>query len=124
MVGEQARYAIKFFESFNYNRNIIKKKGKNMDFINEKVLFVSLFVLIIHSIETLAYAVRLSGARVKLIASALSLFNVMVIVSRLANMMQQPFTGSLIDTAPKQGSLEFVKMEFRVLIGSSTLGTL
>ncbi|MBA2875796.1 lipid II flippase Amj family protein [Thermaerobacillus caldiproteolyticus] len=95
-----------------------------MDFVNEKVLFISLFILIIHSIETLAYAVRLSGARVKLIASALSLFNVMVIVSRLANMMQQPFTGSLIDTAPKHGALEFVKMEFRVLIGSSTLGTL
>jgi Alternate to MurJ len=95
-----------------------------MEFINEKVLFVSLFILIIHSIETLAYAVRLSGARVKLIASALSLFNIMVIVSRLANMMQQTFTGSLIDTAPKHGALEFVKMEFRVLIGSSTLGTL
>jgi hypothetical protein len=116
--------AIKVCEFLDYNRNIIEKEGKNMDFINEKVLFVSLFILIIHSIETLAYAVRLSGTRVKLIASALSLFNVMVMVSRLANMMQQPFTGSLIDTTPKQGALEFVKMEFRVLIGSSTLGTL
>ncbi|WP_374967562.1 lipid II flippase family protein [Lysinibacillus sp. RS5] len=36
---------------------------------------IGLFILIIHSIETLAYAVRLSGARVKLLASALSLFN-------------------------------------------------
>jgi Alternate to MurJ len=62
-----------------------------MDFINEKVLLISLFILINHSIETLAYAVRLSGVRVKLIASALSLFNVMVIVSRLANMMQHFF---------------------------------
>ncbi|AUJ26950.1 hypothetical protein A21D_03916 [Virgibacillus dokdonensis] len=38
-------------------------------------------IFVIHSIETLAYAVRLSGARVKMIASALALFNVMVIVS-------------------------------------------
>ncbi|WP_374099734.1 lipid II flippase family protein [Sediminibacillus dalangtanensis] len=65
-----------------------------MELFTEKLLFIALFIFIIHSIETLAYAVRLSGARVKMIASALSLFNIMVIVSRLANMMQQPFTGT------------------------------
>ena len=95
-----------------------------MEFITEKLVFIFLFIFIIHSIETLAYAVRLSGARVKMIASALSLFNLMVIVSRLANMMQQPFTGSLIDTAPKENTLEFVESQYRVLIGASTLGTL
>ncbi|QDQ03513.1 DUF2837 family protein [Lysinibacillus fusiformis] len=85
---------------------------------------ISLFILIIHSIETLAYAVRLSGARVKLLASALSLFNIMVMVSRLANMMQQPFTGSLIDTAPKENALAFVEQQFRIIIGAASLGTL
>ncbi|KAB8127375.1 DUF2837 family protein [Gracilibacillus oryzae] len=95
-----------------------------MEFFTEKVLFIALFIFIIHSIETLAYAVRLSGARVKMIASALSLFNIMVIVSRLANMMQQPFTGSLIDNAPKENALEFVEAQFRVLIGASTAGTI
>ncbi|MDL4839412.1 lipid II flippase Amj family protein [Aquibacillus rhizosphaerae] len=85
---------------------------------------IALFILIIHSIETLAYSVRLSGARVKLLASALSLFNMMVMVSRLANMMQQPFTGSLIDNAPEENALEFVAIQYRVLIGSATLGTI
>ncbi|OEH94257.1 hypothetical protein BFG57_09290 [Bacillus solimangrovi] len=85
---------------------------------------IALFICIIHCIETLAYAVRLSGARVKMIASALSLFNVMVIVSRLANMMQQPFTGSLIDTAPSENTLHFVENQYRFLIGSSTFGTI
>ncbi|TWT09394.1 DUF2837 family protein [Planomicrobium sp. CPCC 101079] len=85
---------------------------------------IALFVLIIHSIETLAYAVRLSGARVRLLASALSLFNVMVMVSRLANMMQQPFTGSLVDAAPAANALAFVENQYRVIIGSSTLGTI
>lgn len=94
-----------------------------MDFLTEKLIFIALFIFIIHSIETLAYAVRLSGARVKMIASALSLFNVIVIVSRMANMMQQPFTGSLIDTAPKSNTLEFVETQFRFLIGASTVGT-
>jgi hypothetical protein len=95
-----------------------------VEFLTEKLLFIALFIFIIHSIETLAYAVRLSGARVRMIASALSLFNIMVIVSRLANMMQQPFTGSLIDTAPKQNTLEFVETQFRFLIGASTVGTI
>src|SRR5690606_37661896 len=75
-------------------------------------------------IETLAYAVRLSGVRVRLLASALSLFNVMVMVSRLANMMQQPFTGSLIDSAPETNTFEFVEAQYRMIIGSSTIGTI
>ncbi|KZE37149.1 hypothetical protein AV656_11245 [Bhargavaea cecembensis] len=95
-----------------------------MDYFTGKLIFIILFIFIIHSIETLAYAVRLSGARVKMIASALSLFNIMVIVSRMANMMQQPFTGSLIDTAPKENALEFVEIQFRMLIGAATAGTL
>lgn len=95
-----------------------------MDILTDKLIMIGLFILIIHSIETLAYAVRLSGARVKLLASALSLFNVMVMVSRLANMMQQPFTGSLTDTAPKENTLAFVEQQFRVLIGAASLGTL
>jgi len=94
-----------------------------LDIITEKLIYIAIFIFIIHSIETLAYAVRLSGARVKMIASALSLFNIMVMISRLANMMQQPFTGSLIDTAPDNHALEFVEKQFRFLIGASTVGT-
>lgn len=95
-----------------------------MDIVTEKLIYIALFIFIIHSIETLAYAVRLSGARVKMIASALSLFNIMVMVSRLANMMQQPFTGSLIDTAPSHNAQDFVATQFRFLIGASTVGTM
>lgn len=94
-----------------------------MDYFTDRVLFISVFILIIHCIETLAYAVRLSGARVKMIASALSLFNLMVIVSRMANMMQQPFTGSLVDLAPQENTLLYVENQYRVLIASSTAGT-
>ncbi len=48
----------------------------------------------------------------------------MVMISRLANMMQQPFTGSLIDTAPSDNAQEFVATQFRFLIGASTVGTI
>jgi hypothetical protein len=96
----------------------------SLEFITVKVLLISLFIILIHSIETLAYAVRLSGARVKLIASGLSLFSMIVIVSRMANMMQQPFTGSIVDTAPEENFLAFVENQYRVLIGASTVGTI
>jgi hypothetical protein len=95
-----------------------------MEYESLTLLSIFLFIFIIHSVETLAYAVRLSGARVKMIASALSLFNIMVVVSRLANMLQQPFTGSLIDNAPQENALEIVETQFRILIGASTIGTL
>jgi hypothetical protein len=95
-----------------------------IELITDKLIMIALFILIIHSIETLAYAVRLSGARVRLLASALSLFNVMVMVSRLSNMMQQPFTGSLIDKAPSDNALTFVEHQFRIIIGSASIGTL
>jgi hypothetical protein len=101
----------------------IKKGAVVVEFVSLPVISIALFILIIHSIETLAYAVRLSGARVKLIASGLSLFNMMVIVSRMSNMMQQPFTGGLIDAAPEGRELEVIEGQFRVLIGASTLGT-
>lgn len=95
-----------------------------MEIVTEKLIMIALFILIIHSIETLAYAVRLSGARVRLLASALSLFNVMVMVSRLANMMQQPFTGSLVDTAPADNALAYVENQYRIIIGAASIGTL
>ncbi|MRX73801.1 DUF2837 family protein [Bacillus lacus] len=95
-----------------------------MSVFTVKVLFVSVFLMVIHSIETLAYAVRLSGARVKLIATALSLFSMMVIFSRMANMMQQPVTGSLLDTANSANPLLLVEKQFRILIMASTAGTI
>lgn len=89
-----------------------------------QVIYIALFILIIHSIETLAYAVRLSGARVGLIASALSLFNILVMVSRMANMMQQPFTGSLLDHAKEQNAMALLTEQFRFIIGASSIGTI
>lgn len=92
-----------------------------MDVITWKVLFICLFIMIIHTIETLAYGTRLSGARVRMIASALSLFSIMVIFSRTSNMIHQPFTGSLIDNAT---GISVVEQQFRIIIGAASIGTI
>ena len=96
-------------------QSLISRKDLEESYIARyysQVLFIFCFLLLIHSIETLAYATRLSGARVGFIASALSLFNVMVIVSRMSNMVQQPFTGHLIDAAGSN-ALSLVGAQFR-----------
>lgn len=83
--------------------------------------------MIIHTIDTVAYATRLSGARVGFLASAFSLFNILVIFSRMSNMIQQPLTGSLIDIAGRINKLEavtIVEQQYRYIIASGTVGTL
>lgn len=83
--------------------------------------------MIIHAIDTVAYATRLSGARVGYLASAFSLFNVLVIFSRMSNMIQQPLTGSLIDLAGENdyhSALVLVEQQYRFIIASGTVGTL
>ena len=39
-------------------------------------------------------------------------------------MMQQPFTGSLVDTAPTENAMTFVEHQFRLIIGAASLGTI
>ncbi|MGE6256340.1 lipid II flippase Amj family protein [Heyndrickxia sporothermodurans] len=96
-----------------------------MELITGKLIIIALFLLIITMIETLAYSTRISGARVKLIATAISLFSTLVIVSRLSTMIQQPLTGKLIAAVPKDSNpLNFIEEQYRILIWVTTVGVL
>ncbi len=91
--------------------------------MNDKLLLILLFTLLINAIETLSYAARLAGTRTARLASAFSLFNIIVIFSRTANMVQMVLIASLIDRAMTSGSLNVVKEQFHWIIGSASLGT-
>lgn len=95
-----------------------------MHLITSKVVAISLFLMIITMIETLAYSTRISGARVKLIATAVSLFSTLVIVSRFSTMIQQPLTAKLIAEAPEFNKLNFIEDQYRILIGVTSIGVL
>ncbi|MGE7921149.1 lipid II flippase Amj family protein [Viridibacillus sp. NPDC093762] len=95
-----------------------------MELITSKVVAIALFLLIITAIETLAYSTRISGTRVKLIATAISLFSTLVIVSRFSTMIQQPLTAKLIAEAPDLNKLGFIEDQYRILIGVTSLGVL
>ncbi len=87
-----------------------------MELITGKVIIISIFLLVVTMIETLAYSTRISGSRVKLIATALSLFSTLVIVSRFSTMIQQPLTAKLIAEAPDSQKLIFIEDQYRILL--------
>ncbi|PEJ48462.1 hypothetical protein CN692_23680 [Bacillus sp. AFS002410] len=95
-----------------------------MEIITGKVIIISVFIFIVTMIETLAYSTRISGARVKLIATALSLFSTLVIVSRFSTMIQQPLTAKLIAQAPDTNKLAYLEEQYRILIGVTSIGVL
>ncbi|MFD3449362.1 lipid II flippase Amj family protein [Microbacteriaceae bacterium 4G12] len=95
-----------------------------MEVITSKVMIISLFLLLITMIETLAYSTRISGARVKLIATALSLFSTLVIVSRFSTMIQQPLTAKLIAQAPEINKLHYIEAQYRIFIWVTSIGVL
>lgn len=95
-----------------------------MEVLTGKVIAISIFLLIITMIETLAYSTRISGTRVKLIATAISLFSTLVLVSRFSSMIQQPLTAKLIAEAPEINKLSFIEEQYRIFITVTSLGVL
>lgn len=89
-----------------------------------KLVIVIVFTAMIHMIDTLSYSVRLAGIRTKRLAMALSLFNIIVLISRTANMIQAPLLGSIVDKAIGEGNSTFLLKDFRWIIFSATLGSI
>lgn len=87
-------------------------------------LVVELFVLtaVIHMVDTLAYSVRLNSVKSGQFALSLSLFNLISLVARTANVLQGPLVGTIVDRSIK-GNYDPI-FYFRGVILSSTAGTL
>lgn len=90
----------------------------------EKLLIICVFVGIIHMIETLAYSVRLAGLKTGKLVVALSLFNIIVIVSRTANMVQAPLTGKLGDTVQSKEDLPLLLHQLQTILLAASIGTI
>src|SRR4030095_5765290 len=77
---------------------------------------------VIHLIGTLAYAARIAGIRTGHVATALTLFNLLILVSRTSNSFQAPFLAKRIETSlPVSGST--LLSDFQWLLGSAALAT-
>ncbi|NMA83712.1 MAG: DUF2837 family protein [Epulopiscium sp.] len=89
---------------------------------NSLLLKLIIFTIIIHIIDTLSYSVRLNSVKSGNFALSLSLFNLVVLISRTANMFQSPLIGKMIDESI---SMEYDPIiEVRYVILAATIGTL
>lgn len=89
----------------------------------ERLAIIFLLTVIIHMVDTFSYSVRVAAVRTKRLAMALSLFNIIVLFARTANMIQAPLLGSLVDFSIAHGTVFALQDEFRFLILAATIGT-
>jgi len=87
------------------------------------LLLICGLTFIIHLIGTLANSVRIAGARTQRIALALSLFNVLMLVSRTSNSFQAPLLAKRVEQNIAIGIADGLA-DFRWLLGAASLATL
>lgn len=87
-----------------------------------QVAIVALMTFVIHLTSTLALGVRIVGLRTTRWAVSFALFNVMVLVSRLANTLQAPLLAKTVETHIKAGRLPETG-DFRWVIGFASVAT-
>ncbi|MGE5577703.1 MAG: lipid II flippase Amj family protein [Syntrophothermus sp.] len=89
----------------------------------KRLVLVLILTGIIHMVDTLSYSVRIAGVQTKRLAIALSLFNLIVLVSRLANTIQAPLLGSIVDLAIARKQTAWLAVDFREIILAATIGS-
>jgi hypothetical protein len=91
----------------------------------DRGLFLLFFLtFIIHLIGTLAYSVRISGTRTGRIAISLSLFNILILISRTSNSFQGPLLAKRIEQNIAIGANSHAVADFRWLLVSATLASI
>lgn len=87
------------------------------------LIIVFLMTMIIHSVETLSYSIRLAGVRLSKIVVALSLSGIIVLVSRTANLIQAPLTAKFVDFSKTHLSFDLLG-HLRIILLAASVGTL
>lgn len=70
-----------------------------------------------------AYGSRLAGVKTQKLSSAFSLYNILNLCSRFANMLFLPLLGALVETAIKENDINKLTNQFYIVLFSVLLGT-
>jgi Alternate to MurJ len=89
-----------------------------------QLALIFFLTFVIHLIGTLAYSVRIAGTRTGRIAVSLSLFNILVLVSRTSNSFQAPLLAKRVEENLPRAVGSGIESDFRWLLLSATLATL
>lgn len=92
--------------------------------MDTQLALILAFTFVIHLIGTLAYAFRIAGIRTGNVAIAFSLFNLLVLVSRISNAFQGPFLAKRVETAIIEPALFHLARDFSLVLLTASLATL
>lgn len=87
------------------------------------LLIICALTFIIHLVGTLAYSVRIAGTRTRRIALSLSLFNILILISRTSNSFQAPLLAKRVEAHLASGVTSNGTADFRWLLLAATLAT-
>lgn len=62
-----------------------------------QLFFICFLTFVIHLIGTLAYSVRIAGVRTRRIAISFSMFNILILISRISNTFQGPLLAGRVE---------------------------
>lgn len=97
-----------------------------MEWISLDIQLFTIIALtfVIHLIGTLAYGFRIAGIRTSQIAIAFSLFNVMVLVSRISNTFQAPLMAKRVENTISGQVIHDLITDFSLILLSASLATI
>lgn len=91
----------------------------------DRLLLVAVLTSVIHLINTLIYSARVSGVITGRLATAISLFNVIFLLSSTANMIQGPLLATMVEGAIHRGDqVGILAGDFRLVILSAAVGNI
>jgi hypothetical protein len=101
------------------------------DFWSSQLLLALALNLVVQAIQIGAYAARLAGVLSGRIATSISLFNLFVLASRLANLAYAPMLGTISDRAAHTArdaalaaaAVHQFEMQIRLIVLAGTVGT-
>ncbi|MBW8897416.1 MAG: lipid II flippase Amj family protein [Massilia sp.] len=91
--------------------------------MDTQLLFICFLTFVIHLIGTLAYSVRIAGVRTRRIAVSLTLFGILMLVSRTSNSFLGPFLAKRVETRLDAFASVSLLADFRWLLASASLAT-
>jgi hypothetical protein len=92
--------------------------------LDTELLIIVGLTFVIHLIGTLAYAFRIAGVRSGHLAIAFSLFNSLVLISRLSNAFQGPFLAKRVELAIADDLVASLQHDFMLVLLAASVATL
>ncbi len=89
-----------------------------------QLLAILVLTFVIHLIGTIAYGFRIAGVRSRQIAIAFSLFNVMVLASRISNSFQGPLLAKRVENTINGQAIHDLSFDFALILLTASIATI